>query len=496
MRKLITKLAIFGGVLSLIPVYIIVNQNNYSGPVKFMASSISPNQNFDHSPKTVALTLEASNKDLKFIAENTIIKLKNSTSKLGYPVASYTIDGKTINFKLPIIEGGIYTLDYKRGNIDFTVGLTDVVIPKTAIECLGTKKESTCFTVYFREKTIRDKSARPSLDELFEITEKYPETLYLCHNYSHGIGQVAAFAYPDYQASIKDGYDVCHFGYYHGAMESFSSLFKNEELKKNFATLCDEYAIGMNRGDCTHGLGHIAWWRSGGTFDEAVELCDYASEKVTIGLFRDKDSCVTGVAMEWANTYMQATTLDKGKMTNGLTDPAFICKTIKDELLASGCWEFIGPVWGGNDENLAHMAAICETLPGIRNDGCWLGIGRDNAFRPDESTEDAIKLCQQAKRTSAMWYCLSNVVHSKTVTTRKPGTTDLICKTIPKTTLNFTQQCQGFMVLEKERLGAEGRNQLTGKRDASVEANIPAKGDPDPTKDHHTGKSLVPDTKP
>jgi hypothetical protein len=47
------------------------------------------------------------------------------------------------------------------------------------------------------------------------------------------------------------------------------------------------------------------------------------------------------------------------------------------------------------------------------------------------------------------------------------------------------------MVLEKERLGAEGRNQLTGKRDASVEANIPAKGDSDPTKDHHTGKPLV-----
>jgi len=495
MGKLLTKLAIFGSIISIVPIYLIVNQNHYTGPIKFVASSISENQDFAYTPKTVALTLEASDKDLNYIAENTLIKLQNSSSDLGYPVASYKLDGQTINYKLPILEAGQYTFSYPKGNIDFTVGFSDLKIPATAVECLGLKKESTCLNIYFREKTLRDKAARPSLDELFALTEKYPETLFLCHNYSHGIGQVSAFAYSSYNEAIKDGYDVCHFGFYHGAMESFSSLFNTKELKSKFAILCDEYAIGMNRGDCTHGLGHIAWWRSGGEFDEAVKLCDLASPEITIGLFRDKDSCVTGVAMEWANTYLQATTLDKGKMTKGLTDPAFICKTIKDELLASGCWEFIGPVWGGNDKNLAHMAKICETLKGVSNDGCWLGIGRDNAFRPDVTTQSAIKLCQQAKRTSAMWYCLSNVEHSKTVTTRKPGTADLICSIIPNNTLNYTQQCQGLHTLEIERLGAEGRNQLTGKRDASVEANIPAQGDSDPTKDHHTGKTLIVDPK-
>ena len=421
MGNIFKKLAIFGGVLLLVPIYLVVNQNHYTGPVEFVASSISKNQDFTYTPKNVALTVKAADKDLKYIADHTLIKLQNSTSVLGYPVASYSISGQTINYKLPILEGGLYSFDYAKGSIPFTVGVGSLKIPSKAVDCLGIQKESTCFTIYFREKALKDKTVRPALDELFSITEKYPETLYLCHNYSHAIGQVTAFIYSSYQTAIKDGYDVCHFGFYHGAMESFSSLFNTKELEAKFATLCDEYAIGMNRGDCTHGLGHIAWWRSGGEFDQAVKLCDLASPKITIGLFRDKDSCVTGIAMEWANTYLQATTLEKSNMTKGLTDPAFICKTIKDQLLASGCWEFIGPVWGGNDKNLAHMAAICETLTGVSNDGCWLGIGRDNAFRPDVTTQSAIKLCQQAKRTSAMWYCLSNVEHSKTVTTRKPG---------------------------------------------------------------------------
>ena len=107
------------------------------------------------------------------------------------------------------------------------------------------------------------------------------------------------------------------------------------------------------------------------------------------------------------------------------------------------------------------------SLTGVENEGCWLGLGRDNAFRSDVTTESAIKTCLKAKLFSAMWLCQSNVVHSKTVTTRLPGTAKLVCEMVPKSTINYYYQCQGFQSLENERLNAEGRNQLTGEREAN-----------------------------
>lgn len=469
MSKIGKKLLIATIIISIIPVVAIVTKNRYSGPVKFITSSITAKQDFAYSPKEIVVTVQASDLDTKAVADKTVIRLQNSKSDLGYPMASYQINGGTINFRVPILEPGYYILDYSKGEIPFSIGVDKVIVPKKATDCLDTPKESRCLAIYFREKALKDGRAKPALEEMFKLTEDFPKTLYLCHNYSHSVGQITAFIYNDYEGAVKDGFDVCHFGYYHGVMESFSSIFTTAQLKANFDLLCDKYSIGMNRGDCTHGLGHISWWRTGGDFDDAVKICELASDKVTIGFFRDRDSCVTGVAMEWANSYLAASTLDKKKMMqDGITDPAMICKRIKnDPKLASGCWEFIGPVWGGNDKNIEHMLQICESLTGVENEGCWLGLGRDNAFRPEVSTKSAIRTCLRAKLFSAMWLCQSNVVHSKTVTTRLPGTAKMVCDMVPKSTINYYYQCQGFQSLENERLNAEGRNQLTGDREAN-----------------------------
>lgn len=449
----------------ILPLVLILSSNNYSGPVIFKSSSFKANIDFPYSPKSMELEFKASDEDLKKIGENTTIKLQNSISDLGYPMASYKITGQKIIFKLPILEPGYYSLYYGDSSIPFSVGVGKIIVPKKATDCLEKEKESRCLSIYFREKALIDKSAKPALDELFKLTEDVPRTLYLCHNYSHSIGQITAFIYKDYDGAIKDGFDVCHFGYYHGVMESFSSIFSTEKLKEYFPVLCDKYAIGMNRGDCTHGLGHITWWRTGGEFMDAVEICKLAGEKITIGFFRDMDSCVTGVAMEWSNAYLAAEESDKKIMTEGLSDPAYICKKIEDDKLASGCWEFIGPVWGGNDKNIEHMLKICQELRGIESQGCWLGLGRDNAFRPEVTSESAVKTCMRATDPMAMWLCQSNVVHSKTVTTRLPGTAKLVCSLVPKSTINYLYQCQGLQTLENERLNAEGRNQLTGERE-------------------------------
>jgi len=480
------KLSIVGLIVLAGIVGLIGKLNNYNGPVTLVASNISNNRSFDYEPKTIVITLKASNKQLNKIASDSVIQLLNSNkTNIGYPMASYKINGNTITFVPPILDAGAYKLNYLHGFLPFSVGIQGIKLPSRATGCLGVKNEGTCFTYYFKEKVLRDGESKKALDELYGITLKYPETLYLCHNYSHAIGQMTAFVYDNYQAAIKGGYDVCHFGYYHGVMESFSSLFTTSQLKARFATLCDEYSIGMNRGDCTHGLGHIAWWRSGGNFQDAVAICNLASPNVTIGFFRDKDSCVTGIAMEWSNDYLQATTVTKKIMTTGFKDPTDICREISDPLMASGCWEFIGPVWGGSNKNIAHMISICNTLDPVSNDACWLGIGRDNGFRADVSRADAIKLCLTDKREQGMWLCLSNVVHSKTVTSRIAGTADLVCKMVPKSTMNYANQCYGLHILEKERLGAEGRNQLTGTHTSTIAAEAATySGDPAPGADH------------
>lgn len=465
MRIRVRNLLLIAVGLLVFPLVYLISNGSYSGPVKFKVSSLSENEDFEFSPKEIVVTLQATEKDRVKIAEETKIRLLNSKSDLGYPMASYKIEGESIKYKLPILEPGYYIFDFNVKTIPFSIGVNNIKRVDKAVDCLNEEKESRCLSIYFREKALKIGRAKPILDEMFKLTEDYPETLYLCHNYSHSVGQVAAFIYETYDEAVKDGFDVCHFGYYHGVMESFSSIFTTEELKANFAILCDKYAIGMNRGDCTHGLGHIAWWRTGGDFDEGVKICQLASEKVTIGFFRDMDSCVTGIAMEWSNAYLAAPKVIKDKMTEGLDDPAMICKRIEDDKLASGCWEFIGPVWGGSDKNINHMIKICESLDGVENEGCWLGLGRDNAFRPEVTAKSAVETCLTAKLTSAMWLCQSNVVHSKTVTTRIPGTAKLVCEIVPKNTLNFQYQCIGLQQLENERLNAEGRNQLTGQHE-------------------------------
>ena len=441
----------------------IVLNSNAGSKITLAGINFTEGQNFPQAPHELSIRVTGDKNIIALYAKNSQVLWKNQKKAYGYPNASYKVEGSLITVYLPILEAGYYKL--KVGNIEvpFSVGVQSIKLPKTAVDCLKTVRVDTCVEVYLKEKALRDGSIKPALDELYKLTVDKPETLYTCHNYAHALGQMTAFLYDNYQDAIKQGYDVCHFGFYHGAMESYAALFNTEMLRSKFAVLCDEYSIGFNRGDCTHGLGHIAWWRSGGDFNKAVEICSLASDKVTIGFFRDKDSCVTGVAMEWSNQYLAADNTTKQVMQAGMSDPAFICKTIKDEGMASGCWEFIGPVWGGNDKNIAHMAAICESIKSsLGHEGCWLGIGRDNAFRAEVSTQKAAALCLTATGSPAMWLCMSNVVHSKTVTTRKPGAAKYVCSVIAKSTPNYAAECSGLQTLENERLAAEGRNQLTG----------------------------------
>ncbi len=115
MSKIGKKLLILTIIISIIPVIAIVTKNRYEGPVKFVTSSISAKQDFAYSPKEIVVTVQASDVDTKQVAEKTVIRLQNSKSELGYPMAAYEINGGTINFRVPILEPGYYMLDYSKG---------------------------------------------------------------------------------------------------------------------------------------------------------------------------------------------------------------------------------------------------------------------------------------------------------------------------------------------------------------------------------------------
>ena len=450
--SVVTVITLFLAIFSLLS-----SNNSLPKPINF-----SEGFDFKEKPNFLSFSNPGVNPSQKSeIIKGAIIGLKYSNNR-GYPIYNYEITDKTIKLFIPTLERGYYYVIFKGSKTNFSIGMNGEKIPTSNTECYGKSNVNECMILFYKYKTLQEGS-KAALDDLYALTSSKSDTLFLCHNWSHAIGQMTGFVYKTYNEAINVGYDVCHFGYYHGVMESFSSLFSDQELKKYFSLICNSFSYGFTMGDCVHGLGHIAWWRTGGDFQESVKWCSLESTSIANMKINERGECVTGVAMEWSNKYTLSSKKIQSEMAKGLKEPVFICKTLKEDDLAAGCWEFIGPIWGGNDKNILHMSKVCETLKGLQHESCWLGIGREEAFRPEVSAQKAIALCLTATGDTAKWWCLDNVVHSKTVSSRKAGIAKLVCDIVPKNMQDYQYWCSLLLMNEREKIKTEGRNDITSK---------------------------------
>ena len=375
---------------------------------------------------------------------------------------------------LPILQAGSFKLKGENGfEYKFYTSLEAFhPIAHSSVDCLSSEDIGGCMSVYFHRKVFKDNGARPALTELLKLTEDHPETLDLCHNWSHAIGEASAWLNGDWDKAMANVFDVCHFGYYHGVQEGLAAVMETEALKKSMLTMCTQFTAGQTYGDCAHGLGHVAYWRAGGDYKRATDLC-----RVLLVL-PDPDkylaiACMTGITMSWSDDYLEDRRVYGAPihMKPKLADTFDLCKNLDNRFLRAGCYEYINPTQMHTMAELMNQIPKCNALADeLELKWCWLGFARDAAWQRTIPTSKMVEICQQAKTKDAMWGCFDNTVHSKTVTTHKRGTAKTICDLLPRSVdpLIYDGRCKSLQNLEDERFNAEGRDESNGKREQSI----------------------------
>lgn len=421
----------------------------------------------------MVLTLEGSAQNIDtFVSEISVVVNEPGIDVVMPLSDDARVDGDQLTIPLPVLQPGAYKLVSGRYSLPFFSSKEATVeLGASADDCFKAKTPNACLSVYFHRKVFRDVDARPALEELLSLTERKPETLYACHEWSHAIGEAAAWKFRTFEKAMENTFDVCHFGFYHGVQEGIASVMTTAELKAALPVQCDLFTAGQTYGDCAHGLGHVTYWRAGGDYYRAVDLC------ATLLELPDPDkylaiACVTGVTMSWSDDYK----LDRqifGKpihMKPVFEDTFDLCKSLSERHLRAGCYEYINPTQMVTTEQLLAQIPKCNALTDdLESKWCWLGFARDAAWQPSLTTAKMVDICQQARDTSFMWFCFDNVVHSKTVTTHKRGTAKEICTLLPKSIdpSGYESRCQSLQNLEDERFNAEGRD-TEGNREGAL----------------------------
>ena len=421
---------------------------------KIISSSISENGNFKYAPKTITLNMLAKanfnpknpQPTLYFWATNTplsLIKIESS--------------GKVITLTLPILDIGKYEIRYGSESIYFTINKKSMYIGKSVEDCTNLAKLAaySCLEIYFQEKVLKEKSSLNAINELTELGKSDPKLRGTdCHMWAHVIGYTQAMlSYQNYTKGFNSGSNSCQSGYVHGLVEGYSVVKNKEALKNMLPTFCQDFdpSFASNPGACLHSLGHMTWFRSAGDLKSALALCSYAGN-TKYGTYTAKGFCASGVAMNWAYTYLRATPSEKLLLSYNNPEPTSVCFNLSDIDLREGCYGFITAVWGGSIKELEHMADICNSLPVRESNSCWLNLGSVQSIQSFSRQLPAIKFCAKAKLNSSFWLCENNVVEEFAHILLKPGTAATICSTVPKTTPNYAIECSKLATLESFNL--------------------------------------------
>ena len=443
-----------------------------TGPVKVIkVSGLDKDKILSSYQHELRLKVKGSKDNILLFGKSLQIAVNEAGINVIMPLSSdVTLEGDELVLPMPILQAGSYTLKGNNGyRYDFYTSMEAFhPIAHNSHDCLDTADQAGCMAVYFHRKVFKDKSARPALTELLKLTEDFPATLDQCHNWSHAIGEAAAWYYGSWDKAMDNVFDVCHFGYYHGVQEGLASVMTTKALKISMLTMCDQFTAGQTYGDCAHGLGHVAYWRAGGNYKRATDIC-----RILLTL-PDPDkylaiACMTGITMSWSDDYLE----DRRKfgtpkhMYPVLKDTFDLCKNLDNRFLRAGCYEYINPTQMHTMEELLNQIPKCNALSDeLELKWCWLGFARDAAWQSTIPVSKMVEYCQKAKTLEAMWGCFDNTVHSKTVTTHKRGTAKEICELLPKSVdpLVYPGRCESLQNLEDERFNAEGRDESTGVR--------------------------------
>lgn len=410
-------------------IYQNVKKNEYKVKLPLLTKSLISPTNFNNIDPTIKVTFNSRSsleKSLKTISFNLIADYK---TKIDIPVKITKVNEQEISIKLPILLSSNYDFTINNKHFPFTIkeSAQKTLKPTIAIcnDLLGYELVL-CFKRYFYLKTIKEKDVTKTLSSLDELLTTYPDLRTNCHAYIHVIGQTTGILNNDFPKVYNKGNNSCEYGYYHGLMEGFAMKYSNDKLTQVMKTFCSNYQFGFNQGSCYHSLGHMAWIRTGGDFESSVTLCQQLPSDIN-SVLSPQENCISGVAMNWAHAYQDAPKELKNQVTTDPAEPSNICLTIKDLKQQSGCWAFAGGIYNENLTAMKHYLALCQTLPEITSNTCWLNVGFLLGFETGTDFPEASRLCSTAKFDIAMWSCYGNLISNRTILNSKENYADAVC---------------------------------------------------------------------
>lgn len=444
---MVTLAIVFGGVVTL--------GSWTSTSNSIVSSSIDSENNFSATPKIIKIVtkknIETSEKELE-------PKLFFTLSKTPLSFVKIEMKGNVALLTPPILDIGHYSIEFLGNELNFSIGRDDRFINMSIDKCvtLEIKKDSfLCLQNYFQDKVIGEKTSIGSINELTKAGEENELLRGTdCHMWAHVIGYSQAMqSSDDYEKGFSSGSNSCQSGYVHGLVEGYAVIGDKEALKVMLPIFCQKYdpSFQANQGACLHSLGHMTWFRSGGDLNTALELCEFAGDKLA-GTYTAKGFCASGVAMNWAYAYLAGSPQEKLELSYGKKEPTDVCKDLKDPDLREGCYGFITAVWGESVEGLNHMADICNSLSERDSKSCWLNLGSVQSLQSFSEEKNAIKFCFKANSNAAFWLCQNNVVEEFTHILFKAGTARAVCKIVPKSTVGYKEECEKLIRLENFNL--------------------------------------------
>ncbi len=165
-----------------------------------------------------------------------------------------------------------------------------------SIHCTGDKAaDFACHKKHF-DTLASVFGERVALTNLKQRYAQDPFVVSQCHQLAHGVGNVAARAYPDIADAFVHGDAICWSGYYHGVVEEYVHTRGKETFIAGADSMCarikDKERYGFDYYNCVHGLGHGVMAVTRNELFESLTLCD--------SLTGDwgRRSCYGGVFME------------------------------------------------------------------------------------------------------------------------------------------------------------------------------------------------------
>ena len=397
-------------------------------------------------------------------AENYTLALdENGVSVNFSPAKPSTINNQTVRVYLPVLQPyNNYIIKYQNYSYNIKYTSSSYTPVTKASQCILLEKNpSNCLNAYFHSKVLSEKGVAKSLTELNQLIESDKNLLMQCHAWAHSIGEAAGWYYKNWQDAIKYAKNSCNFGYYHGVQEGLAEIISTKQLKQDLDSICSVFVLEMIVIDCAHGLGHLAYWRTGGDLNSSMELCETIKKNEKSG-FDSMISCSAGVIMNWSIDYqLELTAENKTNFVQPvLSDPFKLCAQFTNTYIQAGCYNYIHFAQTQDKEVLSKVVDQCITLKDTTTlSWCLLGYARDYGHFPSVKSKEIIDKCSLSNNTDGIWSCAQGIVYVKVITTGKPGMADEVCnylKLLKFDPVNYTENCASIKAMEQRRVGAEG----------------------------------------